>query len=165
MTLQHSTSSSDPLQQRIAELPRELMPARDLWPGIDHAINAAPRNDMYRPFALAASVLLVLGLSVFYGLRQPTPTLADPSIDSFIRGLQADHLRSKQSVLVEFRDQQAWYPAWEDQLHQLEQAENVIYAALRNDPANRELLSILRDVQEKQLKLINAVFAPQLNTI
>ena len=41
----------------------------------------------------------------------------------------------------------------------------VIYDALRRDPDNRELLNILRDVQAKQLKLIDAVFAPQVNAI
>lgn len=154
------------LQEMIDALPREVAPARDLWPGIDHAINVPAHAALsYRPYALAASVLLVLGLSMFYGLRQPIPTLPDPLVEEYISGLQSEHERSKQAVLVEFQQQQALYPQWEDQLHELEQAENVIYDALRRDPDNRELLNILRDVQAKQLKLIDAVFAPQLNTI
>lgn len=154
------------LQELIDVLPREITPARDLWPGIDHAINAPSSAAVsYRPYALAASVLLMLGLSLYYGARQPIPVLADPAIEQYISGLQSEHDRSKQAVLIEFQQQQALYPQWEDQLHELEQAENVIYDALRSDPDNRELLSILRDVQAKQLKLIDAVFAPQLNSI
>jgi hypothetical protein len=154
------------LQELIDTLPREVSPERDLWPGIDHAINLPARPGMsYRPYALAASVLLVLGLSLFYGVRQPIPTVADPAIDEYISSLQNEHERSKQAILVEFQQQQAMYPQWEDQLHELEEAENVVYDALRRDPDNRELLNILRDVQAKQLKLIDAVFAPQLNAI
>lgn len=160
-----SSPAANKLQTLINELPRELAPARDLWPGIDHAINARAAGVAYRPYALAASVLLVLGLSVFYGLRQPIPSPTNPGIDAYISGLQVEHQRSKEAILVEFRDQEAWYPEWEEQLHQLEAAESVIYDALRSDPDNRELLSILRDVQNKQLKLIDAVFAPQRNTI
>jgi hypothetical protein len=154
------------LQELIDALPREVSPARDLWPGIDHAINLPLRHAAsYRPYALAASVLLVLGLSLYYGARQPIPVLVDPAIDEYISGLQSEHQRSKQAVLVEFQQQQPLYSRWEEQLHQLEQAENVVYDALRRDPGNRELLNILRDVQAKQLKLIDAVFAPQINAI
>ncbi|MES2603303.1 MAG: hypothetical protein V4603_00090 [Pseudomonadota bacterium] len=160
-----SSPATNKLQTLINALPRELAPARDLWPGIDHAINASSAVMGYRPYALAASVLLVLGLSVFYGVRQPLPSITDPGIEAYISDLQVEHQRSKEAILVEFRDQQPWYPEWEDQLHQLETAENAIYDALRNDPDNRELLSILRDVQNKQLKLIDAVFAPQRNSI
>lgn len=154
------------LQDMVNTLPRELPPKRDLWPGINHAINLPARTPFsFRPYALAASLLLVLGLSVFYGLRQPRPSLPDMALEAYISSLQSDHARSKQAVLIEFQQQRALYPQWEEQLHQLEQAEKMVYDALRRDPDNRELLNILRDVQAKQLKLIDAVFSPQLNTI
>jgi hypothetical protein len=153
------------LDDLLRRMPREAMPKRDLWPGIDHAINAAAAPSAYRALALAASVLLVIGSSLYFGLRQPRLPATNPAVDAYISELQTAHQLSKQAVLVEFRDQQAWYPDWEEQLHELEQAEQIIYGALRNDPDNRELLSILRDVQDKQLKLINAVFKPHLNAI
>lgn len=153
------------LDDLMRQLPREATPARDLWPGIDHAINSAPVRAIYRPYALAASVLVVLGSSMYFGWSQPGLRTSNPAIDAYISELRTTHRLSKEAVLVEFSQQQAWYPDWEDQLHELEQAENVIYDALRNDPDNRELLGILRGVQEKQLKLIDAVFKPHLNAI
>lgn len=158
--------TSNKLQRLIDELPREVAPARDLWPGIVHAINHhAVAHVAYRPYALAASLLLVFGLSVYFGLTQPGPAVGNPEIDAYIASLQTEHRLSREAMLVEYREQQAWSPDWEDQLHELEQAENVIYDALRHDPNNRELLSILRNVQDKQLKLIDAVFKPRLNSI
>jgi hypothetical protein len=156
--------TSDKLQNLINTLPREVAPARDLWPGIDHAINISGRAS-YRPYALAASLFLVIGLSLYFGSRQPGATVVNPAIDEYIASLQTAHQQSRDAMLIEYRDQQAWYPDWEAQLHELEQAENVIYDALRRDPENRELLSILRNVQDKQLKLIDAVFKPRLNAI
>lgn len=153
------------LDDLLRQLPRDATPARDLWPGIDHALNQVQPPVAYRPYALAASVLLVLGASLYFGLRQPGLPAGNPAIDAYISELQSAHQLSKEAVLVEFSKQQPWYPDWEDQLHELEQAENVIYDALRNDPDNRELLNILRGVQEKQLKLIDSVFKPHLNAI
>lgn len=154
------------LQQMIDALPREVTPARNLWPGIDQAINSdAHASHFSRRWALAACITLMVGLSLYFGLRQPVPALPDLALEDYISGLQNEHQRSKQAILVEFQQQQALYPQWQDQLHELEQAENVVYDALRRDPDNRELLNILRDVQAKQLKLIDAVFAPQVNAI
>ncbi len=53
------------LQWHLRQLPRELDPARDLWPSISGAIarqRAPQRPRWLAPFALAASVLLVAGL-------------------------------------------------------------------------------------------------------
>jgi hypothetical protein len=153
------------LQDLIDELPQELHPARDLWPGIAHDLLTTPANQSPRAYALAASVLLVLGLSLYFGLNQPLATPFDPALDNYISSLRKPHTLSKQTLLVEFEHDQVVYPGWRAQLHELEQAEDSIYDALRREPTNRELLKILRDVQSKQLKLIDAAFKPQTNSI
>jgi hypothetical protein len=66
---------------------------------------------------------------------------------------------------VQYRDQPAAYAEWRTQMRELESAEDAIYRALRQDPDNVELLSILRQVQAKQLKLIDAVFSPHHTAI
>src|SRR5262245_31483135 len=76
----------DELEARLARLPREVPPARDLWPGIATAIAEAPaargraapahsaRPDTARRFTawrIAASVLLIVASSaITYGVMQ-----------------------------------------------------------------------------------------------
>jgi len=45
------------LDQRLAELTRDVMPAKNLWPGIVERVDAAQRSGL--PLALAASITLV----------------------------------------------------------------------------------------------------------
>lgn len=156
------------LKQAIDGLPRELQPERDLWPGIAYAIR---EKDLPRPrpylqqMALAASLLVVLATSLYFGLRQPVLSPARAELAELIMDLQSQHQSSKNALLVQYRDQPAAWSDWQGQMQELEDAETAIYRALRQDPNNLELLTILRQVQDKQIKLIDAVFAPRLNAI
>ena len=153
------------LKDQIDQLERQISPSRDLWPGIDHAINRSTVT-VSTPVAIAASVLIVISLAVsgalFYSRIGPESSV--PAAD-FISLLQSEHERNKQALLVEYQDQTALAPDWEGQMQQLEQAEQAIYEALREDSENIELLKILRQVQTKQIELIESVFAPLFRTI
>jgi hypothetical protein len=157
------------LQRALQALPREIQPERDLWPGIVHAIQhrelRAKGSPTVRRLALAASLLLVLASSLYYGLRQPGISPERVALEAMIAELQSHHQSSKQTLLVQYRDQPAAYEDWQHQMQELEDAEDAIYRALRQDPDNRELLGILRQVQDKQIRLIDAVFSPRLNSI
>ena len=153
------------LQDAVDRLPRELPPARDLWPGIAHAINTPERTDWHRSLAIAASIVLVFALSLYFSMQQSTGTLQNSRIEEYIGVLQYEHKQNKQALMVQYKDQQAFYPDWEVQMKDLEQAEQVIFQALRDDPENLELLKILRQVQAKEIELLDAAFAPRLNTI
>jgi len=149
------------LQRAIAQLPRAELPQRDLWPGIEHAINeTAPA----REWALAASLLLILAASLQFGRVEPGPGVAGIERDVLVT-LQSEHLHSKQALLVQYQDEAPLYRDWETQMQQLEKAEQVIYNALREEPRNLELLKMLRLVQQKQLNLIDSVFSPRLTSI
>lgn len=154
------------LGRELDALQEELSPNRDLWPGIDHAINsnsiAVPK-----PVAIAASILLVVSLAFSGGLYFKRDAAPDnmAGINALIAGLQSEHERNKQTLLVEYQGQPALAPDWEGQMQQLEQAEQAIYEALRDDPENLELLKILRQVQTKQIDLIESVYAPLFTTI
>jgi len=153
------------LQEAIDRLPREQLPARDLWPGIAHAINTPARTDWHRHAALAASIVLVFGISLYFSMQQGPSLLPDSRLDEYIGMLQYEHQQNKQALLVQYQDQQPFYPDWEVQMKDLEQAEQVIFEALRDDPENLELLKILRQVQAKEIELLDAAFAPRLNSI
>ncbi|MES2626211.1 MAG: hypothetical protein V4628_13085 [Pseudomonadota bacterium] len=153
------------LQDAIAKMQRDLSPERDLWPGITHAINTPARNEWHRTAALAASIVLVFGMSLYFSTRQSADSLQNSRIEEYIGVLQYEHQQTKQALLVQYENQPALYQEWEVQMKDLEQAEQVIFQALRDDPENLELLKILRQVQAKQIELLDAAFAPRLNTI
>jgi hypothetical protein len=153
------------LQDAIKNMPRELTPARDLWPGIAHAINTPARTEWQRTTALAASIMLIFGVSLYFSTKQSAEVLLNSRLEEYIGVLQYEHQQNKQALLVQYKDQPAVYPEWEEQMEELEQAEQVIFQALREDPENLELLKILRHVQEKEIELLDAVFAPRLNSI
>jgi hypothetical protein len=79
--------------------------------------------------------------------------------------LKSEHEANKQSLLVSYQDRRPFYADWQEQLQQLEEAENVILEALAEEPTNVELLNLLRQVQHKQLDLIETVYAPRLSSI
>lgn len=155
------------LHDALEALPREVLPQRDLWPGIEHALLLPGRKPTtwYRHAALAASVLLVLALSLYFGREQSARQLPNSFVEQFLSTLQDEHELNKRMLLVRYEDQQPYYPDWEQQLLELEQAEAVIFEALRDDPQNLELIEILRSVQQKQLNLIDKVFEPGAGTI
>jgi len=155
----------DLLSEEINNLKRDIAPSRDLWPGIDHAINsntiAVPKS-----LAIAASIMLVVSVAFSAGLYFNRPLPNDSQVlASMVSMLQNEHERNKQALLVEYQNQTALAPDWEGQMQQLEQAEQAIYEALREDPQNIELLKILRQVQTKQIELIESVYAPLFTTI
>lgn len=88
----------DTLRWQLRALRRDEAPRRDLWPGIAPAL-AAPRRDPRRrswpaPAALAASLLLVVGVVGWQALRAPiapTPsgTLVQREADDLTRDYEA----------------------------------------------------------------------------
>jgi hypothetical protein len=157
--------NSSRLDELVQQLPRNVVPQRDLWAGIAHAITAPPGRNHSHHVAFAASILLVLGASLYFGQRQPVFDATSAITPAYLSEMQQNHRENVQNLMIEYSEQQAWYPDWEQQLQELQQAENAIYNALHDNPDNRELLALLRGVQEKQLKLIDAVYRPQLNPI
>ena len=152
------------LNDEISRLDRDIHPARDLWPGIDHSINsntiAVPV-----PLAIAASVLLVFSIAVSGTLYMKGSQQTSANTEAFITLLESEHQRNKQAMLVEYQGQTALAPDWETQLQQLELAEQAIYEAMKENIENMELLKILRQVQAKQIELIETVHSPMFTSI
>lgn len=152
------------LQDELDRLERDIAPGRDLWPGIDHAINgttvAVPKRA-----AIAAGLVLALSLALSAALTLDRPQQQAQGVATFIAALQSEHERNKQALLVEYRERAPLARDWELQMEQLEEAEQVIYQALGDDPVNLELLKILRQVQTKQIELIESVYARRFTTI
>ncbi|WP_100643584.1 hypothetical protein [Alteromonas facilis] len=165
------------LQQAINDLPREKMPERDLWQGIELGIERqdAQHQQEVRPsgsnrwqYSVAASVafVAVLGWLAFAQLKSPdVEGPAQPTAAELAAVLANDYDTQKQSLLVSVQDQPALTENWQEQLEELEDAAAAIKAALKQDPNNTALLKMLQNVYQQQIGLIERVHSPKWRQI
>lgn len=163
--------SNTEMQWQLRQLPREMDPARDLWPSISDAITrqrAPQRPRWLAPFALAASVLLVAGL-VWRGSTAPdlvtpaavpvasTPTTVSPARGSDLSA--AVVTRETHAVTVEYQAalrqfQGAPVPAEvAPTLDSLDRSVVQIRQAIAADPDSVFLLEQLRRTYSTRLEL------------
>jgi hypothetical protein len=151
--------SEHDLRWRLRQLPRELDPPRDLWPGIEgrlHPQAAAPRR---RPWlaglALAASLSLAVGLAWHQG--RPSPAPLDPRVELVQREAQAMTLAYQQALnqLPAEPAPDAFAPA----LATLDRSADEIQLALASDPGAVYLLEQLRRTYARRLSLTQRAMA------
>ncbi len=150
------------LTQSLNETESELTPEKDLWPGIERAI-AKPKNEIkaknsgWNKLAAIAACTVAALLTVQLLVKTPQNNSVVAMSDFFTK--------QKQSLLVQYQDSPAVTDNWQQQLRELEQAESAIKQALENEPNNSALLSMLAQVYQQQLDLINKVHAPKWQSI
>jgi hypothetical protein len=169
----------DPLLAKAAGLPKDVAPARDLWPGIAARLGepeAASRRPAVRwPLALAAGFLVasVSALLTWTLLREPaptTPTIAGPVAPAEIvpvnygpnSGLSAAELRARDLLVADFRTKFATLKpetreAILKNLAIMQTAADEIDAALAKDPASGMLKGLLVGTYKRELQLYSTV--------
>ncbi len=161
----------------IGELPRDIAPARDLWPGIAAAIGAAaaPRHRRSwvgaRPaWALAAAVACV-AVGVWIGrasLAPPSATMArsGKAQDVVAREVSyrpdARFLRTRQGLLREVSERLAQLPPdvrtrVEASLATVQRARADIESALGRDPGNALLQEMLVNSYQDEMRVLTTV--------
>ncbi|WP_299977563.1 tetratricopeptide repeat protein [uncultured Pseudoteredinibacter sp.] len=165
--MKHS-KSLDELLADERQCPEEISPKRDLWPGIEKAINQeqqkSPKGlsiNSKIAFSSAASVLAAVLL-----IKGPDLLPSqEPTIDSGIAALVNTYEQEKQQMLVRYQGQEAIVSNWQQQLNDLEEAAKSLRNALEDDPDNAVLIHMLGNVYQQQLDLINKVHTPKWQQI
>ena len=143
-------------------LPREIAPPRDLWVGIDHAIEMRANEkkaNRGKLFQAVAGLVLVVGMSWFFfadvGLDDTRPGELSPTMlaDNIDKGFKVQ----KANMLAVYEGQPALTLTWREQLQELEVARTNIWQQLKKDPGNVYMIEILLEVQQQQLELIQNV--------
>jgi hypothetical protein len=172
----------DPLLAKAAELPKEIEPAHDLWPGIAARLSEAPRSAPDRgfrwPMALAAGfvVAAVSALLTFSLVRAPdpavTPQVAEarlPAATDIVpvsygpnSGLSAQELVARDELVARFREKFTTLrpetrEAIVKNLAIMQAAADEIDAALAKDPASGMLKSMLVGTYKQELQLYSTV--------
>lgn len=147
---------------QLRQLPREIEPPRDLWPGIAAGLQRRParvRRPWLASLSLAASVLLAAGLvyksPVGAGLDAPLPDPADTLSASVVRGEAAAVTREYQAAMRQF-DGAAIPAAVQPELKVLDDSAAQIRRAIAADPDEVFLLQQLRKTYELRLNLTRA---------
>ncbi|WP_273048672.1 MULTISPECIES: hypothetical protein [Pseudoalteromonas] len=146
----------DYLNKSLNTLDKNIAPRKNLWTGIERAIvdnKSIQKNTRVWPklTAIAAcSIAGLIALNMFVINSEPQPVM-----------VMSDYFtQQKQSLLVQYKNQEALTTNWQAQLQELEEAEQAIKGALKNEPQNRALLTMLAQIYQQQLSLINKVHAP-----
>lgn len=146
------------LRWRLRQLPREMEPARDLWPDIAAAARAQakPRRRWLSSLAMAASVALALGLAwrLAPSPDAPISTMAvQPDREGLMLEREATAMtREYQAALLELHD--APVPSnLKPGLRVLDDSAKQIRAAIAADPDSPVLLQQLRKTYSRRLAL------------
>lgn len=157
------------LQTQIDNLAQDIEPERDLWAGIEHAIehNAqhaiAPKKVQFAPYAWAASVALAVVFTWNINTNTPVQVAQVSAIDI----IQQQYSQEKNSMLVSFGepDIKALPIEIQEQFDELDSARKSLINALADDPDNSDLLNLLKWTQQQELNLIEQLYSPQWQTI
>jgi len=169
--------SDKELAEQVELLPNEMVPERDLWPGIERAINHKSQqvqvdkpSDVFVPRAWAASVLVVI-LASWFTLSPSNNVLKAPTLvqtnqeEGVIQGELVDFMQSnfqqqKQTLLVSYGQPtlDKLPPAMQQELKQLSDARASIRKALLTDENNADLLNLLDFTQQQELKLLQQLY-------
>jgi hypothetical protein len=171
----------DPLLAKAAELPKDVEPSRDLWPGIAARLGEAPREmkgkELRWPMALAAGFLVasVSALLTWSLMRAPEPVVVakTPAEQAPVAeivpvsygpnsGLTAQELMARDELVVRFREKfTTLRPETRDAIVKnlaiMQAAADEIDAALAKDPASGMLKGMLVGTYKQELQLYSTV--------
>jgi hypothetical protein len=156
----------------ISHLPQERQPERDLWPGIELAMNVSREEANTQSsvvsfakqpvwYAMAAS-LLVVAMFAWTNLNNVRPAEVN---EAFVAQLALEHEQQKAALLVRFGEQPALTENWQQQLTELDEAANAVKKALLQEPNSIALLKMLQNVHQQQIDLIERVHSSKWTQI
>lgn len=162
------TSASSALEKQLARVSPTLTPERDLWAGIDHAIEhqqpvAARRRGPWLAVAATVMVGVAVGWLTFTG-PAPTPQM---TLATLAKQMSEDFHAQRQTMLVSYgqQDYSALSQGMQTELAQLETGIAAVNRALEADPDNAELLELLGFLQQQVLDLLSRLYQPGWQTL
>jgi len=169
--------SDKTLAEQVTKLPTEMTPERDLWSGIERAINhksqeiaAEKQCNLFMPTAWAASIALVMLMSWFTFSpsinEESTPALVKTQEKNsvtqgqLVNFMQQNFKQQKQTLLASYGQLTVdkLPAAMQQELTQLSDARASIRKALLTDENNADLLNLLDFTQQQELKLLQQLY-------
>lgn len=137
------------LMQEVKDLSPELAPSRNLWLGIEKAINQPATKRLNRtPWLVAASVVMAITVGWFSHQQ------ADIEKNSLVASIEANFALQKQAVALQYTNAKA---ISQEEAAEFTKARTMILEALADDPNNPALLEILKYTQQRELELMHQI--------
>lgn len=169
--------SDKALAEQVATLPVEMTPERDLWSGIERAINHKnqeltinKQRKLLMPSAWVASIALVILMSwVTFSPsinEESAPVLVKTQEKNgvtqgqLVNFMQQNFKKQKQTLLASYGQPTVdkLPAAMQQELTQLSDARASIRKALLTDENNADLLNLLDFTQQQELKLLQQLY-------
>ena len=169
--------SDKTLNEQVTNLANEMTPERDLWPGIERAINhksqaraGDKQSNVFVPSAWAASIAMVVLMSWFTftpsTVEKSVPVLVqnqqktNPTPGQLVNFMQQNFKLQKQTLLASYGQPTVdkLPAAMQKELIQLADARASIRKALLTDENNADLLNLLDFTQQQELKLLQQLY-------
>ncbi|PCK09133.1 MAG: hypothetical protein COA42_05625 [Alteromonadaceae bacterium] len=177
-----SALSMSDLDERVTQLGHEGMPNRDLWPGIEQAIN--PRDEVkeswftarlprFVPASIAmtalsitttAAVLIILNF-IPRQTEQPQNTVYQYEMENAIRALERSYQSETQQMLVRYQSRPALTDNWQQQLQDLHEARQTVISAMLESPENMQFIRMLKNIHQQELMIIERSHERELDSI
>lgn len=155
-----NTQNDDSLRWQLQALRRDIEPQGDLWPGIAVRIAATPqqaavegvqriaRARRFAPWAMAASVLLAIGMVWQLNPVDPAPRQGNPLIRQQAVSMTLDY----EKALAQLQQAET-HPEMHAAFGDLDRSVQQILAAIDRDPNAPFLLEQLRRTYARRLQL------------
>ena len=142
------------LRWQLRQLPRELEPATDLWPGIAAGIARPPlRRPRRWPAALAVAASMLLAAGLYLRASAPAPGPEAPPLEAKIVSTEARAISDEyQAALRQFEGAPVATPL-APSISELDRSVTQIQSALVADPNSVFLLEQLRRTYSRRLEL------------
>jgi hypothetical protein len=152
--------NDDALRWQLQALRRDIEPQGDLWPGIAahiaitpqqaaaEGVQRSPRARRFAPWAMAASVLLAIGVVWQLNPADPAPRQGNPLIRQQAVSMTLDY----ENALARLQ-QAGTHPELAPAFGDLDRSAAQILGAIDRDPEARFLLDQLRRTYARRLEL------------
>jgi hypothetical protein len=156
------TMTETDLRFRLRQLPREMDPERDLWPGIESRLQPAPRRHARAAWTggLALAASLMLAAVGWYLGNLPTPANDAGSVAEAARSTEASMVEAQaRAMTVEYEAALAEYAGAtlpdevEPDLEALDRGARDIRSALAASPDSVHLLQMLQRTYARRIEL------------
>lgn len=164
MNAKHDLGDAE-LRMALHALRRDIEPERDLWPDIAAKLApqraVRPRRSTVWPVALAASMLLALGVAWQGSLPQSAPPAEmETRVAAAPLPKEAEALSTHYQAALKELDVSSAPASWQPGLEALDRSADQVLAALRQSPESAQLLEQLRQIYTRRLALSRrAIFA------
>lgn len=153
-----NAQNDDSLRWQLQALRRDIEPQADLWPGIAARLAATPRQETqverksrvrrFAPWAMAASVLLAVGVAWQLNPASPASSQGNPLIRQQAVSMTLDY----ENALAHLQ-QAGTHPEMAPAFGDLDRSAAQILGAIDHDPDARFLLEQLRRTYARRLEL------------